>query len=108
MRGALTLNQSQIDKLKPTNLKSASIFSFQREIINMAYFTLPFPCEYVGACYGRSITPQPLSKAIEKTSKLEAPAGSPLGTRRCCDVEATLMTLIQRRINVMCPVGNAF
>ena len=36
------------------------------EVINMAYFTLPYPCEYVGACYGRSITPQPLSKAIEK------------------------------------------
>ena len=49
MRGALTLNQSEIDKSKPTNLKSVSIFSFQREIINMAYFTLPFSCEYVGA-----------------------------------------------------------
>ena len=30
---------------------------------------------------------------------------SPLGTRRCCDVESTSMTLIQRRNNVVCPVG---
>ena len=74
----------------------------------MAYFTLPFPCKYVGSCYGRSITPQLLSKAIEKTSKLEGPVGYPLGTGRCWDVESTLMTLIQRRINVMCSVGNAF
>ena len=29
----------------------------------------------------------------------------PLGTRRCCDVESTSLTLIQRRINVVCPVG---
>ena len=36
------------------------------EIINMAYFTLPFPCESVGAFYRRSITPQPLFMAIEK------------------------------------------
>ena len=29
----------------------------------------------------------------------------PLGTRRCCDVESTSMTLIQRRNDVVCPVG---
>ena len=29
----------------------------------------------------------------------------PLGTRRCCDVESTSMTLILRRNNVVCPVG---
>ena len=27
------------------------------------------------------------------------------GTRRCCDVESTSLTLIQRRNNVVCPVG---
>ena len=30
----------------------------------------------------------------------------PLGTRRCCDVESTSLTLIQRRNNVVCPLGN--
>ena len=30
---------------------------------------------------------------------------SPLGTRRCCDVESTSLTLIQRRSNAVCPVG---
>ena len=30
---------------------------------------------------------------------------SPLSTQRCCDVESTLMTLIQRRSNVLCSVG---
>ena len=70
------------------NLKSASIFYILAlfEIINMAYFTLPFPCQYVGACYGRSITPQPLSEKIEKKSKLDVPAGYPLAH----DVVATL------------------
>ena len=29
----------------------------------------------------------------------------PFGTRRCCDVESTSMTLIQRCNNVVCPVG---
>ena len=29
----------------------------------------------------------------------------PLSTWRCCDVESTSMTLIQRRNNVVCPVG---
>ena len=29
----------------------------------------------------------------------------PLGTRRCCDVESTSMTLIQCRSNVVCPLG---
>ena len=29
----------------------------------------------------------------------------PLGTRRCCDVESTSMTLIQRRNNVVWRVG---
>ena len=29
----------------------------------------------------------------------------PLDTRRCCDVELTSLTLIQRRNNVVCPVG---
>ena len=28
-----------------------------------------------------------------------------LGTRVCCDVESTSMTLIQRRNNVVCPEG---
>ena len=40
------------------------------DIINMAFFTLPFHCEYVGACYGRFITPQPLSNAIEKNDEV--------------------------------------
>ena len=30
----------------------------------------------------------------------------PPGTRRCCDVESTSLTLIQRRNNVVCPVGS--
>ena len=30
----------------------------------------------------------------------------PMDTTRCCDVESTSMTLIQRRINVVCPVGS--
>ena len=30
----------------------------------------------------------------------------PLGTQRCCDVESTSVTLIQRRNNVVCPVGD--
>ena len=29
----------------------------------------------------------------------------PLSVRRCCDVESTSMTLIQRRNCVVCPVG---
>ena len=29
----------------------------------------------------------------------------PLDTRRCCDVESTSLTLIQRRSNVVCLVG---
>ena len=29
----------------------------------------------------------------------------PVGTRRCCDVESTSLTLIQRRNNVGCPAG---
>ena len=29
----------------------------------------------------------------------------PLGTRRCYDVESTSLTLIQRRSNVVCPLG---
>ena len=31
--------------------------------------------------------------------------GLPLGTGRCCGVESTSLTLIQRRNNVACPVG---
>ena len=31
-----------------------------------------------------------------------------LGTRRCCDVESTSMTLIQHHNNVVCPVGFAY
>ena len=38
MREALTLNQSESDKLKPTNLKSVQGVC---SIINMAMFTLP-------------------------------------------------------------------
>ena len=30
---------------------------------------------------------------------------TPLGTRRFCDVESTSLPLIQRRKNVVCPVG---
>ena len=30
---------------------------------------------------------------------------SPLGTPRVCDVESTSMKVIQRRNNVVCPVG---
>ena len=30
---------------------------------------------------------------------------NPPNTRRCCDVESTSLTLIQRRNNVVCPVG---
>ena len=46
MRGDLTLNQSETDKSKLTNLKSTSIFFMPVlfEIINMAYFTHPFHC----------------------------------------------------------------
>ena len=29
-----------------------------------------------------------------------------LGPRRCCDIESTSLTLIQRHNNVVCPVGN--
>ena len=29
-----------------------------------------------------------------------------LDTRRCCDVESTLLTLIQRRNSIVCPVDN--
>ena len=32
----------------------------------------------------------------------------PLSSRRCCDVESTSMTLIQRRNNVVSSVGFAF
>ena len=32
--------------------------------------------------------------------------GHPRGTRRCWDVESTSMPLIQRRINVVYPVGS--
>ena len=35
-------------------------------IINVAYYAPPFPCEYVGVCYGRY--------AKEKTSKSEVPS----------------------------------
>ena len=31
---------------------------------------------------------------------------SPPGTRRCCDVESTSLTVIQRRNNAMCPAGS--
>ena len=31
---------------------------------------------------------------------------NPLGTRRCCDVESKLMTLIRRRNTVVCLVGS--
>ena len=30
----------------------------------------------------------------------------PLGTQRCCDIELTSLTLIQRHNNVVCPVGS--
>ena len=30
---------------------------------------------------------------------------NPPNTRRCCDVESTSLTLLQRRNNVVCPVG---
>ena len=36
----------------------------------------------------------------------EAIARFPLGTQRCCDVESTSLTLIQRRNNAVCPVVN--
>ena len=32
----------------------------------------------------------------------------PLYIRRCCDVESTALTLIQRRNNIVCPVGLSF
>ena len=47
------------------------LFEMCDPIINVAIFTLPLPYEYVGACYGRSVTPPPLSKTKEKTSKSE-------------------------------------
>ena len=46
MRGALILNhvnQSEIDKSKPTNLKSALIFSFQRCLRLLTWLILHFP-----------------------------------------------------------------
>ena len=36
---------------------------------------------------------------------LQIRIGNPLDTRRCNDVKSTSMTLIQRRNNVVCPVG---
>ena len=51
------------------------LFEVCDPIINVAYFAFTFPCEYVGACYGRSVALPPLSKAKEKTSKSEVPAG---------------------------------
>ena len=33
--------------------------------------------------------------------------GYPLDTRLCCDVKSTSVTLIERRNNVVCPVGTA-
>ena len=38
-------------------------------------------------------------------NKGDTAATYPLGTRDCCDVQSTSMTLIQRRNNVVCPVG---
>ena len=38
---------------------------------------------------------------------MHATVNIPLGTRRCYDVESTSATLIQRRNNVVCPVGYA-
>ena len=40
-----------------------------------------------------------------RASKLDI-LSLPLGTRSCCDVESTSMTLIQPRNNIVCPVGN--
>ena len=77
MRGALTLNQSETDKSKPTNLKSVltssrpMLFEVCVPIIIVAYFALPS----MGACYGRSVASTPSSKTKEKTSKSEVPAG---------------------------------
>ena len=51
----------------------------------------------------------------KKQSKRQLKAGTapktltqnhPLGTRRCCDVESTSLTLIQRRNNVVYTVGS--
>ena len=39
------------------------------------------------------------------SSTLSTLHGNPLGKRRCCDVESTSLTLLQRRNNVVCPVG---
>ena len=73
MRGALTLNQSQTDKSQPIyefkiifDFFMTVLFVVCDPIINVAFFALPFPCEYVGACYGRSVTLSPLSKQKKK------------------------------------------
>ena len=77
MRGALTLNQSETDKSKPTTLKFSFdyfrpvLFEVCAPIINVAYFALPS----MGARYGRSVASTPSSKTEEKTSKSEVPAG---------------------------------
>ena len=46
-----------------------------------------------------------LKSSLCRPALLEVNKFTPLGTRRCYDVESTSMTLMQRRNNVVCPVG---
>ena len=50
---------------------------------------------------------RPMTRQQSTSARPKSPVkgNHPLGTRRCCDVESTSMTLIQRRNNVVCPVG---
>ena len=83
MRVALTPNQSESDKSKHTYLKSVLTFSGQcclRFVFRLLtadkrglFCTSLY--EYVGACYGRFVTPPPSSKTKEKTTRSEVPAG---------------------------------
>ena len=76
MRGALTPNQNENDKSKPTNLKSVSTFSGQCCLSCvfrlLTWLILHFFYEYVGACYGRSVSPPPSSKIKEKNVEVRA------------------------------------
>ena len=45
-------------------------------------------------------------KSCGYDNHLLKPFPYPLGTRRCCNVESKSLTLIQRRSNVVFPVGN--
>ena len=49
------------------------LFDLCAPIINVAYFALPWVCEYVDAYYWRSVTPPPSSQTKEKKTKIQIP-----------------------------------